>query len=74
MPASWRASARRRSRPRSLNHPNVVNVFDYGTDEAGPFIVMELVAGENLAEILHDRGFLPPLAAAGIAQQIAEGL
>jgi eukaryotic-like serine/threonine-protein kinase len=58
----------------SLNHPNVVNVYDYGTDEAGPFIVMELVDGENLAEILQERGFLPPLAAAGIAEQVAEGL
>ncbi len=58
----------------SLNHPNVVNVFDYGTDEAGPFIVMELVDGENLAEILAERGFLPPIAAAGIAEQVAEAL
>ncbi len=58
----------------SLNHPNVVNVYDYGTDEAGPFIVMELVDGENLAEILRARGFLPPLAAAGIAEQVAEAL
>ena len=58
----------------SLNHPNVVNVYDYGTDEAGPFIVMELVDGENLAEILRERGFLPPLAAAGIAEQVAEAL
>ncbi len=58
----------------SLNHPNVVNVFDYGTDEAGPFIVMELVDGENLAEILGERGFLPPIAAAGIAEQVAEAL
>ena len=58
----------------SLSHPNVVNVFDYGTDEAGPFIVMELVAGENLAEILGERGFLPPITAAGIAEQVAEGL
>jgi len=58
----------------SLNHPNVVNVYDYGTDEAGPFIVMELIDGENLAEILRERGFLPPLAAAGIAEQVAEGL
>jgi serine/threonine protein kinase len=24
----------------SLNHPNVVAVYDYGEDEAGPFIVM----------------------------------
>jgi serine/threonine-protein kinase len=58
----------------SLNHPNVVNVFDYGTDLAGPFIVMELIDGENLAEILRERGFLPPPAAAGIAEQIADGL
>ena len=58
----------------SLNHPNVVNVYDYGTDEAGPFIVMELVDGENLAEILQERGPLPPLVAAGIAEQVAEAL
>ncbi len=58
----------------SLNHPNVVNVYDYGTDEAGPFIVMELIDGENLAEVLRERGFLPALAAAGIAAQVAEAL
>ncbi|MGC8634834.1 MAG: protein kinase domain-containing protein [Candidatus Limnocylindrales bacterium] len=58
----------------SLNHPNVVNVYDYGTDEAGPFIVMELVDGENLAEVLRERGPLPPLTAAGIGEQVAEAL
>jgi serine/threonine-protein kinase len=58
----------------SLNHPNVVNVYDYGTDEAGPFIVMELVDGENLAEVLRERGPLPPVTAAGIAEQVAEAL
>ena len=36
----------------SLNHPNVVAVYDYGTDPAGPFIVMELVDGEDLATIV----------------------
>src|SRR3954466_6510325 len=32
----------------SLNHPNVVGVYDYGDDRAGPYIVMELVDGEDL--------------------------
>jgi hypothetical protein len=58
----------------SLSHPNVVRVFDYGNDEAGPFIVMELVDGQDLAELLRERVFLPPAAAARIAEQIAGAL
>ena len=40
----------------SLNHPNVVSVYDYGEDPSGPFIVMELVDGEDLASILRRNG------------------
>ncbi len=58
----------------SLSHPNIVSVFDYGTDEAGPFIVMELVDGQDLADLLHERGAIPPVVAAKIAEQVAEGL
>ena len=58
----------------SLNHPNVVNVFDFGTDEAGPFIVMELVEGGDLGALIREEAPLPPTAAAEIARQIAEGL
>ncbi|MET1232754.1 MAG: protein kinase, partial [Candidatus Limnocylindrales bacterium] len=58
----------------SLSHPNVVQVYDYGTDEAGPFIVMEYVDGQDLGEILKDRGFVPSGAAARIAMQVADGL
>ncbi|HKY89342.1 MAG TPA: Stk1 family PASTA domain-containing Ser/Thr kinase, partial [Candidatus Limnocylindrales bacterium] len=58
----------------SLSHPSVVGVYDYGTDEAGPFIVMELVDGRDLAEILSERGALPINAAARIAEQVAQGL
>ena len=43
----------------SLNHPNVVQVFDYGTDPAGPYIVMELVDGEDLASIIRRSGGPP---------------
>jgi serine/threonine-protein kinase len=57
----------------SLSHPNVVQVYDYGTDEAGPFIVMEYVDGQDLGEILRDRGFVPSAAAARIAMQVADG-
>ena len=34
----------------SVTHPNLVTIFDTGTDETGPFLVMELVEGPNLAE------------------------
>jgi beta-lactam-binding protein with PASTA domain/tRNA A-37 threonylcarbamoyl transferase component Bud32 len=58
----------------SLNHPNVVNVFDYGTDRAGPFIVMELVDGGDLQSLIREEAPLPPVAAAEIARQIADAL
>ncbi|HVQ22825.1 MAG TPA: protein kinase, partial [Candidatus Saccharimonadia bacterium] len=58
----------------SLSHPNVVQVFDYGTDDAGPYIIMEYVDGQDLGEILRDRGFVPSAAAARIAMQVADGL
>lgn len=58
----------------SLSHPNIVSVYDFGTDEAGPFIVMELLDGEDLQTLLAERGSLPPAAAARIAQQVADGL
>src|SRR3954466_3419627 len=58
----------------ALSHPNIVNVYDYGTDAAGPFIVMELVTGGDLASVLRQRGPLPPTAAARIGQQVADAM
>jgi serine/threonine-protein kinase len=57
-----------------LNHPNVVAVFDYGQDPVGPYIVMELVTGGDLAGALRERGPLPPTVAASIGQQVAEAI
>ena len=58
----------------SLSHPNVVTVYDYGEDPSGPFIVMELVDGEDLATILRRSGALPPRQAARIASGVGRAL
>jgi serine/threonine-protein kinase len=58
----------------SLNHPNVVAVYDYGTDAAGPYIVMEQVTGGDLSRVLDERGALPPTAVARTGQQVADAL
>jgi len=57
-----------------LSHPNVVTVFDAGEDAGRPFIVMEYVEGETLADALRRRGPLPPEEAAEIGEQVAAGL
>ncbi|MCA1727292.1 MAG: protein kinase [Actinobacteria bacterium] len=57
-----------------LSHPNVAGVFDYGEDGSRPYIVMELVEGQTLAERLAAKGPLPPKEAARIAASVSEGL
>jgi eukaryotic-like serine/threonine-protein kinase len=57
-----------------LSHPNVVHVYDAGEDDGRPFIVMELVRGETVADLLVQRGKLPPRDAASLARQAALGL
>src|SRR5688572_9883649 len=36
----------------SLNHPNIVHIYDYGEFKGAPFIVMEYVRGETVAELI----------------------
>ena len=59
-----------------LSHPGVVHVFDVGVSdpEGQGYIVMELVPGSPLAEILRERGRLPPKEAAELAGQVADAL
>jgi eukaryotic-like serine/threonine-protein kinase len=57
-----------------LSHPNVVSVFDAGEDDGRPYIVMEHVEGETVAELLARRARLPPDEARGLALQAARGL
>ena len=57
----------------SLNHPNILTVFDVGSHESGPYLVTELLQGETLRLRLA-AGALPPPQALDIGRQIAEGL
>ena len=57
-----------------LSHPNVVRVFDVGEDGGRPFIAMEYVDGETLAELAARRGALSPSEAATLGVQTCAGL
>jgi serine/threonine-protein kinase len=59
-----------------LIHPNIVQVFDFGLDQASQqhFIVMEHVSGHSCAELLRDRGHLDVDQAVEIVSQACRGL
>jgi serine/threonine protein kinase len=57
----------------SLNHPNIVTVFDVGQDEQGGFVVMELLKGETLDETVA-RGVLTQEDFTEVVYQTLEAL
>src|ERR1700730_13068396 len=57
----------------TLNHPNIVTIFELGQVEATYYIAMELVEGDLLREMLR-AGPIPLQAVIRIAAQIADGL
>jgi eukaryotic-like serine/threonine-protein kinase len=59
----------------NLGHPNIVQVFDLSTTPTGePFLVMELLAGEDLEHRLRREGRLPPAAVFHIIKQVGAAL
>src|SRR6266498_1530983 len=58
----------------SLPHPNIVSVFDTGSDGDTWFIVMELVAGNTLRDLIHLHGPVHPARAAEICSEVAGAL
>ena len=58
----------------NLNHPNIVGIFDWGQEQGTYYIVMEYVAGRNMADVLRSTGPLSPDRAAEIAHDVAEAL
>lgn len=57
----------------SLNHPNIVTIHDFGTENGISYIVTELVDGESLRRVM-ERGPLNLRALLDIATQIADAL
>ncbi len=57
-----------------LSHPGLVRLLDRGDDEEGPYLVMELVEGEDLKSRIRREGALPPATAADICAQVARAL
>jgi serine/threonine protein kinase len=58
----------------SLNHPNIVTVYDTDQEDECFFITMELLKGRPLHRILRERGRLSATEVARLAVQVAAGL
>jgi predicted esterase len=57
----------------SLNHPNIVTIYDIDEQDGVHYIAMELVGGHTLRSLLKE-GAVPPGALLSLAVQIAQGL
>lgn len=57
-----------------LSHPNVVGVYDQGTDGSYVYLAMEYVAGCTLRDVLRERGALQPRAALDILEPVLAAL
>src|SRR5882672_6326898 len=59
----------------SIQHPNVVDVTDFGKSPDGVFfLVMEYVEGESLYQLLRREGTVNPQRAANIMRQVVAGV
>jgi serine/threonine protein kinase len=57
-----------------LRHPNIIGCLEAGTDDGQPYLVMELVDGEDLAARLRRDGRLPADEVVRIGSDIARAL
>src|SRR5215472_15610443 len=57
----------------ALNHPNILSIYDIGTENGAPYIVSELLEGDTLRERIRE-GALPLRKAIDYGAQAARGL
>jgi serine/threonine-protein kinase len=58
----------------ALQHPNIVQVFDFGQSNGNYFIVMEFIEGSDLRQYMKREGILSNERAIEIAHDVALGL
>ncbi|MBC7252680.1 MAG: Stk1 family PASTA domain-containing Ser/Thr kinase [Actinobacteria bacterium] len=58
----------------NLNHPNIVNIYDWGNEGDLYYIVMEYVEGRDLKEVLRGEGRILPERAAEITAEVCAAL
>lgn len=58
----------------SLNHPNIVEVYDVGEDNGDYYIVMEYIEGKHLKDLIKKRGKLTTSEVVDIMLQITDGM
>ncbi|HKQ72443.1 MAG TPA: protein kinase [Blastocatellia bacterium] len=57
----------------SLRHPNIIQIYDYGISDYGPYIVMEMSRGKSLRQLL-SQGALPIDLTVNLTAQICSAL
>ena len=58
----------------NLFHPNVVSVYDVGSQDDRPFMIMELLTGPSVARLIADLGQLDLERVLRMGAQVARGL
>ena len=58
----------------TINHPGVVNVYDYGADQGVTYLIMEFVEGDALSKTLSRVGRLTPARTMSLVAQAADAL
>jgi eukaryotic-like serine/threonine-protein kinase len=65
----------------AIQHPNIVDIVDYGVLQTGPrqedqlvYFIMEFLAGPPLSQVIRTEAPLPPERALTIALQVADAL
>ncbi len=58
----------------TLDHPNIVGIYDVGEDNGNYYIVMEYVEGQTLKSLVKRRGYLTLLEVIDIMSQLTSGI
>ncbi|MFO0811570.1 MAG: WD40 repeat domain-containing serine/threonine-protein kinase [Gemmatales bacterium] len=73
--ASFKARFRREAESvASINHPNVVQIYETGDYDGTLFLAMELVKGQSLQKYIDTHGVMSPQNAAAMFIKLAQGL